>query len=398
MRSKWLLVALLWGVALLNYLDRQVIFSQFPLLERDLHASSLELGMVGAAFLWVYGLCSPFAGFWADRWGHARTILLSLLVWSVATGITAHVHSMRMLLASRMLMGLSEAFYLPAALAMIVSAHGPATRSLATGIHQSGLYTGIILGGAWGGWMGQEYGWRPTFTLLSAVGVGYGLVLFALLRRVNGQSKEGGVWRALGAVARTHGFVWLTLAFGAISVANWIIYTWLPLFLNERFHLSLKEAGFTATFYVQAPSFAGMFASGILADRLSLRYPAARVWIQIAGLALTAPLLVLLGMTHSYGFLVAVLIGIGILRPWFDVNAMPVLRQLVPQSMCATGYGLLNMIGCLAGGVSASLAGLIKDRYGLATAYETAALVLLAGVIALLRLRKAMPTLVQWRD
>ncbi len=385
--SKWTPVVLLWGVALLNYLDRQVVFSQFSLIQKDLHASSLQLGLISSVFLWIYGSLSPFAGYIADRWGRARIIILGLFIWSGATWITAQVVSMNGMLVSRALMGVSEAFYLPAALALIVDRHGPSTRSLATGIHQSGLYAGSILGGAWGGWMGEHYGWRPTFTFLGFVGITYGIVLFFALRRDRPNSSTCGVFPALIAVAKAKGFVFLAIAFGAISVSNWLIYTWLPLFLLERFGWSLTKAGFTATFYTQAASFAGMLLSGILADRLALRNPRARVWIQMSGMALSAPFLLGLNFTQSGTVVIAMLLGIGLLRPWFDVNAMPVLRQLVPAELCGTGYGLLNMIGCLAGGISAFVAGGIKDTLGLGAAFECAAAVLIVGAAFLLFVR-----------
>jgi predicted MFS family arabinose efflux permease len=385
--SKWLPVGLLWGVALLNYLDRQVVFSQFSLIQRDLHATSLELGLISSVFLWVYGSLSPFAGYIADRWGRARVILVGLFIWSGATWITAHVGSIGGMLTSRALMGVSEAFYLPAALALIVDRHGASTRSLATGIHQSGLYAGSILGGAWGGWMGQHYGWRSTFSLLGFIGIAYGVVLLFALRRDRPRSGTGGILVAIIGVTKAKGFGLLALAFGAISVSNWLIYTWLPLFLIERFGWSLTKAGFTATFYTQAASFAGMLLSGILADRLALRNPRARVWIQMLGMALSAPFLLGLSLSHSEGIVIFALLGIGLLRPWFDVNAMPVLRQIVPAELCATGYGLLNMVGCLAGGLSAATAGGVKDSFGLAAAFECAAVVLVIGAAFLVFLR-----------
>jgi MFS family permease len=385
MPMKWLIVGLFWGVALLNYLDRQVVFSQFPLLERDLHATPVELGLISTVFLWVYGALSPFAGYLADRWGRVRVILASLLVWSGATWWTGHVGSMTGMLWSRAAMGVSEAFYLPAALAVIADRHSRATRSLATGIHQSGLYTGTALGGVLGGWMGQNYGWRPTFTVLGVAGVLYFAVLAVVLRREQGRGSatELRFARSLAGLLRTPGFPALCAAFAAVSVSNWLIYTWLPLFLFERFRMTLEQAGFYSTVFIPVASYGGMVAGGVWADRWSARVPRARVYCQMAGLLLTAPLLLVLARAGSRSVLIAVLVLIGLCRPLFDINTMPVLREIARPEWCATGYGVFNMIGCFAGGVAAASAGSFKHTLGLEAAYQIAALILVAGGIAL---------------
>src|SRR5437016_9237938 len=163
----WLVVGLLWVVALLNYLDRQVIFSVFPLLQSDadLKLSNLQLGLLSTVFLWVYGLLSPLSGFMGDRFGRRRVVILSLLVWSLVTGATGYAPNFAYLLWARALMGISEACYIPAGLALIADYHGPGSRSLATGLHQSGIYLGIVLGGAGGGWLGEHFGWRFAFAI-----------------------------------------------------------------------------------------------------------------------------------------------------------------------------------------------------------------------------------------
>ncbi|HZT36366.1 MAG TPA: MFS transporter [Bryobacteraceae bacterium] len=384
---KWVLVALLWGVALLNYLDRQVIFSQFPLLEHDLHATPAQLGLVSTVFLWVYAALSPFAGYLADLWGRIRVILGSLLVWSAATWFTANVHSVSSLLWSRVWMGVSEAFYLPAALAAIADRHGPETRSLATGIHQSGLYAGAALGGVLGGWMGQVYGWRLTFVVLGIAGAAYFLISALALPRDPKRHAELKFGASLAGLLRTPGFLPLAAAFGAVSISNWLIYTWLPLFLYERLHMSLPQAGFYATVFIQVSSYVGMVAGGRTADHWSAKFPRARVACQMAGLAATAPLLVFLTFTTSRLVLASILILIGLCRPLFDINTMPVLRQIAPSEWCATGYGIFNLVGCFSGGVAALFAGYLKDRFGLAAAYQVAAIVLLAGAAALARIQ-----------
>ncbi|HVT92418.1 MAG TPA: MFS transporter [Bryobacteraceae bacterium] len=382
---KWVTVAVLWGVAALNYVDRQVVFSILPLLERDLHASAFELGLISTVFLWAYGLVSPFGGFLADRLGRARVILASLAVWTLATWLTGHVSSMAGLLWARGLMGVSEAFYLPAALALIAEEHGDDTRSLATGLHQSGLYTGIVLGGAWGGWMGENAGWRPIFSILGIAGVIYLLIAVATLRRrrVVVETPRADLGGALTALFRKPGFLALTAAFTTFSVANWMIYTWLPLFLFERFHLGLSNAGFSATFYIQAASYAGVVAGGTLTDRWARKNPQLRVWGLMAGLAAAAPFLAVLGMTGSMFVLIAALIAVGLGRGLVDCNAMPVLHRVVGAELSATGYGVFNLAGCVVGGIGAAAAGFMKESVGLGAAFLLTAVVLAIGSLCL---------------
>jgi predicted MFS family arabinose efflux permease len=379
--NPWLLVALLWVVALLNYLDRQVIFSLFPLLQNDLRLSSVELGLLSTVFLAVYGALSPFAGYLADRFGRGRLILISLVVWSVVTWATGHARNINELLAARALMGISEACYLPAALALIVERQSERYHSLATGLHQSGLYTGMILGGAWGGWMGEHYGWRPVFTLLGAAGVAYFILLWFVLR--GGDEQVAGApprfASSLRRLLTLRGFIKLTIVFSAVGAANWLVYTWLPMYLYERFHISLTSAGFSATFYIQAASYAGILLGGWLADRWMARSKRGRILVQTIGLAAAAPFLLLIGFANSYGLLVVALLAFGLGRGFYDCSTMPVLSQIAAPDLRATGYGVFNFFSCLVGGVAAAGAGYLKSTIGLSAAFLIASVVLLFG-------------------
>jgi MFS family permease len=389
-RYAWLLVGLLWVVAFLNYVDRQVIFSLFPLVEREFRLTGAELGFLSTVFLWVYGLASPFGGHIADRFGRVRVILVSLLIWSLVTWATGHARSYGGLAATRALMGLSEAFYLPAALALIADHHGERTRSLATGLHQSGLYTGIVIGGAGGGWLGENYGWRSPFTLLGAAGVAYFALLAWGLRRSARTATAGSALHLAGSLRKLsglHGFWRVTLVFSAVGLANFLVYTWLPLYLYERFRMTLTLAGFSATFYIQAASFAGIVIGGLAADYWGTRYRKGRIWVQSAGLAAAAPFLFLIGVASSQALLIVALLVFGLGRGIYDSNAMPVLCQIAPAQLRSTGYGVFNLVSCMVGGITAAAAGYLKSAIGLGFAFQVAAAILIAAALILLTVR-----------
>lgn len=391
MTYAWLLVAALWIAGCLNYFDRQVLFSLFPLLQRDLNASAEQLGLLSSAFLWTYGLLSPLAGYLADRLGRGRAILASLVVWSLVTWWTGHAGSFGELFAARAAMGISEAFYLPAALSLIAERHGATSRSLATGLHQSGLYVGTVGGGWLGAWIAQAYGWRLPFYLLGIGGVIYGVIIWFVLHRGGLLDPGPGFGRravgqertiTFGGLFALRGFGRLLFAFTAFGVANWLVYTWLPLYLYERFSLTPAQAGFTATFYLQAASFAGVVVGGILADRRAATDQSrARVLLQTIGLGAAAPFLLLLSMAAAMPVAIAALILFGLGRGFYDANTMPLLCSIAPSTGRATAYGVLNLSSCVAGGAMTAGAGMLKDTIGLNGAMAVAACLLGAATV-----------------
>lgn len=392
-RYAWFLVALLWVVGMLNYLDRQVIFSLFPLLRAEFQVSDAQLGLVTPAFLWVYGALSPFGGYLADRFSRSKIILVSLFVWSAVTWATGHVSGFGQMLGARALMGISEACYIPAALALLADHHGERTRSLATGLHQSGLYVGMIAGGWAGGWIGQQYGWRAAFTWLGLAGLVYAVVLILGLREGQPEAQvEQSVaptnwWAALAGLLSNRDFLLLGAAFTLFSVAGWIVLTWLPLYLYERFQMTLAGAGFSATFYIQAAAFAGILGGGVLADRWSRTNPRARVLVPVAGFAAGSVFLFVVGWTSSPLILSVCLVVYGLSRGLLDCTAMPILCQIAPVNLRATGYGLFNLAGCIVGGTMAALAGALKSAIGLGGALQVSAVLLLVAALVLWRVQ-----------
>jgi MFS family permease len=396
-RYAWILVALLWLVWLLNYLDRQVVFVLFPLLKSDLALSDLQLGLLGTSFLWVYAFASPFSGYAADRWGRKRIIVGSLLVWSLVTWLTGLARNLPELLVTRGLMGISEACYLPAGLALIAAWHGPATRSRATGIHYSGSYLGTVLGGVAGGYFGQRYGWRSVFAVLGIIGVVYSAVLAFSLRDKKAYIEKDvepppPMGAAIRELFRLPAFPMLAFVFGAVSIGDWMIYTWMPAYLFENFHMSLGQAGFASTFYLRAGAVLGILAGGWLADTWGARNLRGRILTQAIGLLAAGPFLFLSGATGSTPFLLAGLAVYGFGKGSYDCNNMPVLCQISRPCLRSTGFGIYNFAGCLAGGAIAAVAGALKSSVGLSASIRIAgAIVFVAGLLlARTRLSKAL--------
>ncbi len=388
----WRVVGLLWVVALLNYLDRQLIFSVFPLVQAELELSSVQLGLLSTAFLWMYAFVSPLGGYLADRYGRRRIILLSLAVWSLVTFATGRARDYGELILARALMGVSEACYLPAGLALIADYHRTSSRSLATGLHQSGLYVGLILGGGGGGWLGQRYGWRSAFTILGFSGIVYTGVLLAGLHESEGWPATAKTASFAGRVTELVNlpcFVIMMVAMSMAAMAFWVVYTWLPLYLYERFHMSLMAAGFSATFYVQAASFAGVVLGGLLADRWKRIDVGGRLFTMVIGFLAACPGLFVVGRANNNNIVLLVigLLAFGLGRGFNDANVMPVLCQITRTHLRATGYGMLNFGTCVFGGVMVAVAGAAKDSWGLGVAIQVSAVLLLLSGLTLLCMR-----------
>lgn len=393
--TAWLIVGVLWVIALLNYLDRLMITTMRDAVIADIAMTDAQFGLLTSVFLWVYGIFSPLGGYLADRFGRSRVILASLFIWSAVTWATGHMHSFEGLLAARAIMGLSEACYIPAALALIADYHRGPTRSLATGLHMSGIYAGAALGGV-GGHIAENYSWRSGFTWFGVAGVLYAVVVFFVLRdapaRVATKAEPARPGVSLGAALMTlfrqPAFVLLIFSFALVSLANWGIYGWLPTYLRDHFKLGLGAAGMAATGYVQIASFAGVLIGGIWADRWSRTQPRARLWVPAIGYCVVGPCLFFGITANLLPVAVAGLIIYGLGRGFYDSNLMPIVRSIADERYSATGYGLLNFIGCMVGGLMVYVGGWMKDtNIDLAVVFQLSAAGLLVTGLILWRLK-----------
>lgn len=368
MRMAWLIVGLLIPVALLNYLDRQMLAAMKGSMMDDIPdiATKANWGIVLGCFKWVYAGFSPVGGYVADRVSRRHVITVSLFIWSAVTLATGYVTTFPQLVMARSIMGISEAFYIPAALALISDFHHSKTRSRAVGLHQMGIYLGIIIGG-FSGYVADapQLGWRFAFWVCGIVGLVYAFPLFALLRNPPQPRVPRDQLSPVAAgreLLTNSNYLLLVLYFTLPAMAGWVVKDWMPDILREQFGLGQGKAGMSAVLYVQLASLVGVLLGGWLADRWMRRNVRGRIFVSAIGMSFFLPALFGVGnagtLTVAIGFLILFGLGWG----FFDCNNMPILCQIVRPQLRATGYGFMNFVSIGCGGFADWGFGWLRDR------------------------------------
>ena len=392
LKAAWLVVALLWPVALLNYLDRQMLASMKFSVMSDIPSigSNENWGYMLGQFKWVYAFLSPLGGLIADRIGRKVTICGSLFAWSLVTWWTSRATSYDELPMTRSLMGISEAFYIPAALALIADYHLGTTRSRAVGLHQIAIYCGVIMGG-FGGYVADapQLGWRFAFFACGIVGMLYTFPLLWCLRDAPAIAPSPGsevsspaldLFSSVTDVSRLRRNVFISLAIDLFSLltnisfillilyftlpalAGWVVRDWMPAILKEQFNIGQGKAGVAATLYWQLAAIVGALVGGWLADRWMQKNIRGRIYISAIGMALIVPAIFGVGNASSLMMAISFLILFGLGWGFFDGNNMPILSQIVAPRLRATGYGFMNMVSISCGGLADWGFGKLRDQ------------------------------------
>lgn len=369
----WVVVGLLWVVALLNYMDRQMLSTMRPSMQLDIPElnSAENFGYLMSIFLWIYGLMSPVSGIIADKFSRKWLIVYSLFVWSAVTFAMGYAHTFNQIYWLRAIMGISEALYIPAGLSLIADFHSSKTRSLAIGIHMTGLYMGQALGG-FGATVAAKFSWQTTFHAFGFIGIIYSIVLIIFLKEKiapsvtqvdksiprNGNSN---FLKSYSSVLSQFSFWIILLVFATSSLPGWACKNWLPTLFAQNLNMEMSQAGPLSTITIAISSFLGVITGGILSDKWVQKNVRGRVYTSAIGLALTIPSLLFIGFGNSVFYVVCAAICFGLGYGMFDANNMPILCQLIPAGSRAAAYGTMNMTGVFAGAIVTNILGKSSD-------------------------------------
>jgi MFS transporter, Spinster family, sphingosine-1-phosphate transporter len=381
----WLLVGFLWVCYLLNHADRQVVPVLFPTLQREFGLSSTQLGLMHAVFLWTYGLCSPLAGWVGDRFSKRKLATGSLAAWSGVTVLTGFAPSGLALLASRALLGFAECFYYPAAATLVGNAHPPATRSRAMAAIVTSQIAGVALGGTLTGHIAEHYHWRWAFFALGAIGLLHAVPLWLFLRTLppawNPDASPAGP-SPLRGISQLLGRPSFLSVMGFIAVSNFslfLVYSWLPTIVADRFRLGVKDAAIESSLYPQLGSLAGLLLGGYLADRFQRATPASRFYVVMAGFAFSAPAIYAISQADSLPAMRLATMAFGCFNGFINANQVACAFDIVPAHLRASTVGTFNFAGGFVSGMAPYLGGVSRDTFGLNGLLVFTAALLLAG-------------------
>lgn len=388
----WIVVGLLWIVALLNYMDRQMLSTMRDAMQIDISEleSAVNFGRLMAIFLWIYGLVSPFAGAIADRVSRKWLIIASLGVWSAVTTLMSFCTNYNEIFWLRALMGVSEALYIPAALSLIADYHTGKSRSFAIGIHMTGLYLGQAVGG-FGATLAAAFSWQQTFHWFGIIGIAYAALLMVLLYEKRDVAQENisaapeqkiPVLKGFGMIFSNMTFWVILFFFASTSLPGWATKNWLPTLFADSLNTPMSQAGPISTITIALSSFLGILAGGPLSDKWVKRNVKGRVYTSAIGLAMMIPALILLGLGKGMFAAVAAGLFFGIGYGMFDTNNMPILCQFVPSKLRATAYGIMNMTGVMMGAVCTQILGKWAEGGNLGLAFAVLGCIIAVALVA----------------
>jgi MFS family permease len=363
-------VALLWVVAVPFYLTRNMLTTMHGSIVSETGMTETQFGLLTSVFLWIYSAVNPVGGVLADRFNRTGVIVTSMLAWSAVTWLTGYATTFAQLLALRAVMGISQACYMPAAGALITDYHRGSTRSLAVGLHITGLVFGSTVSGL-GGWLAESRDWRVAFRLVGIPSLLFGLFVALRLRdapdrRASVPEVGAGLAAASSPMALLEvlrsGPLLLLVAIGCLqSAVSWVVIAWMPAYMQERFHLGQGAAGFSAMGYLSVTQFFSLLASGVWSDRWSRRDPRARLWVPAIGLAVAAPSFWVAERLDLLPVLIGSLCLWGMAVGFMGSNIMPIVCMIADERHRATAYGVVNGAGGVIGGLAIYGTGALRD-------------------------------------
>ncbi len=371
-RYRWFVLVMLTLVYTFNFVDRQILVILQEPIKAELDLSDAQLGLLtGFSFALVYVLAGIPIAWLADRSNRRNIVATSLAVWSGMTALSGMVISYPQLVLARLGVGLGEAGGSPPAHSMLSDYFPPEQRGTALSFYSSGIYVGILLGFAGGGWVAESFGWRNAFFIIGLPGIAFaGILALAVREPIRGRWEGGRIapkssLKQTMAVLRDRpSFWWIALGCAMTSFVSYGNGNFFPSYLIRNHGMSISEVGFALGLVSGVAGAIGTFMGGFLSDRFGKTDKRWYVWIPIAGGigSLAFAFYALLGNNPT--LILLALFPANILNSLYLGPSIAMCHTLVSPSMRAMAsavlFFVLNMIGL---GLGPVLVGVLSDAY-----------------------------------
>jgi MFS family permease len=394
-------------INVLNYADRYVLSAVLPKIHSDLGLTTLEEGLLGSSFLFVYALATLPLGVWADRSVRKNIVSFCVGIWSLATVLAGLTRNFIQLFLVRSVLGIGEAGYAPSSLSLLGDYFPKAQRGRILSYWSMGTLLGAAIGFTLGGLIADAFGWRWAFYMVGIPGLICAFLAWRMAEPTRGtfddeeqspdaelESVHGGLgkdfWGTVGRLSRipTYWILVAALVFSFFTIGGTSF--WLPSYIVDSFHLKLGTAGLLSGVVLVTSGLVGTVVGGWLADLFQKRMPQGRLLVAALGLLVGAPLVLLALFLHILWLFIVVFILAGITLNFCTGPLNAVIQDVIAPEMRATAIGLSLLLAHLLGDAAApSAIGALATHVPLGNALLITAptSLFIAGLICLSGLR-----------
>ena len=377
------LFIVLFALNLLNYIDRQVLYAVFPLIQTDLSLSDLQLGTFASVFMLVYMCCAPVIGYFADRSSRTKWVGATACLWSVATLAGACAHRYLTFLFSRGAIGIGEAGFTTIAQPLLAEQYPKEKHSSVLALFGLALPLGSALGYMLGGVVGQHWGWRAAFMIAGVPGVFLGLYAWNKLQdtRVISSPAQKPHLRNYLQLFKNKSFLGICLAQAMITFLIGGLSAWMPTYLHRYLQTNLEQSGFIMGILIIVSGALGTFTGGKIAEKLLAKTPYSYFWIIGFSFALILPPL-WLSLYLTYLPAVLLCFACTIFFLFFPTGAIAAaLVAASPRPVRSMAFALnIFIIHLLGDALSPTLIGFMSDTWALKVAFLVCSLTTLPGI------------------
>lgn len=394
---KWVVLLLVSIAYFLAQGTRLIYSAVLPQIKADFAASGVtdaQLGLISSAFTLVFGIAIPFAGFVADFFNRKRVLVLGSFMFAVGIFVSGFATGLGMLFISYGVINAIGQSLMPPCNTSLISQYHNETRGTAFSIYQTAIYLGIVVCSVASGYLAQlgEGGWRYAFWIFGAIAVLWAIVIALTLKDTPQPSSDDkarpSVKEALQAFLKKPSSLILMLALGCYFFVTYAFKAWAPIFMIRSFpEMGTTQAVFHGVFWFYLGAFVGVTLGGRLSDALKAKRPGIRFEVELVGLILCIPFILMMAFVHSLPLMIIAILMFGFATGVYDSNIYAALFDVIDPRFRAVATGLFGCGGCIVGAFGPAVMGFLNDAFTPRVSMASLTVIAVVGVLAILYAR-----------